>query len=76
MKYYLAIKRRKILPFARISKKLQDIMLSAISQRKTNTAWYHFYVKSKKKNQTHRSKVEKWLSGAEELEKIFHLKKP
>ena len=48
MKYYLAIKRKKILP-ARISKKLQDIMLSAISQRKTNTAWYHFYVESKKK---------------------------
>ena len=23
-------------------------MLSEISQRKTNTVWYHFYVKSKK----------------------------
>ena len=56
MKYYLAIKRKKSIP-ARISKKLQDIMLSAISQRKTNTAWYHFYVESKKKKKSN-SKLE------------------
>ena len=29
---------------------LEDIMLSEISQRKTNAAWYHLYVESKKYN--------------------------
>ena len=29
---------------------LEGIMLSEISQRKTNTVWYHLYVKSKKYN--------------------------
>ena len=27
---------------------LEDIMLREISQRKTNAAWYHLYVESKK----------------------------
>ena len=27
---------------------LENIMLSEISQRKTNTVWYHLYVESKK----------------------------
>ena len=29
---------------------LEGIMLSDISQRKTNTVWYHFYVKYEKYN--------------------------
>ena len=29
---------------------LEDIMLSEISQRKNNAAWYHLYVESKKYN--------------------------
>ena len=29
---------------------LEGIMLSEISQRKTNTVWYHLYVESKKYN--------------------------
>ena len=41
-------------------------------QRKTNTAWYHLYVKSKKEiknskvkfTETENRKVEKWLPGA------------
>ena len=28
---------------------IEGIMLSAISQRKTNTVWFYLYVKSKKK---------------------------
>ena len=31
---------------------LEGIMLSEISQRKTNTVWYHLYVESKKIQQT------------------------
>ena len=34
--YYSAIKRNKILPFAATWMDLEDIMLSEISQRKTN----------------------------------------
>ena len=29
---------------------LEGLMLSEISQRKTNTVWYHLYVESKKYN--------------------------
>ena len=34
--YYSAIKKNKILPFATMLMEFQDIMLSEISQRKTN----------------------------------------
>ena len=36
MEYYLAIKKNKILPFATTWVELESIMLSEISQRKTN----------------------------------------
>ncbi|KAF0880513.1 LORF2 protein, partial [Crocuta crocuta] len=36
MKYYLAIKKNEILPFATMWMELEGIMLSKISQRKTN----------------------------------------
>ena len=58
----LSHKKNKILPFATWMD-LEGIMLSEISQRKTNTVWYHLYVESKKynrlvnmtkKKQTHR----------------------
>ena len=39
--YYLAIKRNGILPFATAWMELEYIMLSEISQRKTNTIWFH-----------------------------------
>ena len=42
--YYSAIKKNKILPFATILMEFQDIMLSEISQRKTNIVWAHLYV--------------------------------
>ena len=50
MKYYSAIKKNEILPFAATWMDLEGIMLSEISQRKTNTVWYHLYVESKKYN--------------------------
>ena len=36
MEYYLAIKKKEILPFATTWMELEGIMLSEISQRKTN----------------------------------------
>ena len=37
MEYYSAIKKKEILPFAKAWMDLENIMLSKISQRKTNT---------------------------------------
>ena len=54
MEYYPGIKKNKILPFAATWMDLEGIMLSEISQTKTNTIdiWYHLYVESKKIQQT------------------------
>ena len=48
MEYYSAIKKNEILPFATTWMDLESIMLSEISQIKTNTVCYHFYVESEK----------------------------
>ena len=48
MEYYSAVKKSKILPLAATWMDLEGIMLSEISQRKTNTICYHLYVESKK----------------------------
>ena len=50
MEYYLAIKNNEILPSVATWMDLEGIMLSEISQRKTNPLLYHLYVKSKKYN--------------------------
>ena len=47
------IKRREVLSFATIWLDLKGIMLSEISQTKTNTTQYHLYMKSKN-SQTHK----------------------
>ena len=45
MEYYLAIKKKKTLPFVSVWMDLQNIMLSEISQpKKENTVWFHLYV--------------------------------
>ena len=44
------LKTNKILPFAATWMDLESIMLSEVSQRKTNIVWYHLYVASKKYN--------------------------
>ena len=47
VEYYLAIKKKKILPFVTVWMNLENIMLSEkASQRKTNTIWFHSYVES------------------------------
>ena len=50
MEFYLAIKKNEILPFAATWMDLENIILSEVSQRKTNTLCYHLYVESKKNN--------------------------
>ena len=48
MEYYSAIKKNKTMPFAATWVDLEIIMLTEISQRKTNTVCYHLHVESKK----------------------------
>ena len=47
IEYYSAM-RKDILLFAVIWMDLEGIMLSEISQRKTNTEWYHLHAQSRK----------------------------
>ena len=61
MEYYSAIKKKEIMPFAATCMQLEIVILSEVSQRKTNTIWPHLYVESKiwhnlsmKQKQTHR----------------------
>ena len=49
MEYYSAIKKNEILPFATTWMELEGIMLSEISQTKTNTVRFHRYTESKNK---------------------------
>ena len=48
MAYYAAIRKNEIPPFTTTWMDLEDIMLSEISQRKTNTVSYHLYLEPKK----------------------------
>ena len=44
----LSHKKNEIIPFAATWLDLEIIILSEVSQRKTNIVWYHLYVESKK----------------------------
>ena len=48
VEYYSAIKKNEIIPFAATWLDLQMIILSEVSQTKTNIIWYHLYVEFKK----------------------------
>ena len=48
MEYYSTIKKNKIMPFTALWIDLEIVILSEVSQRKTNIIWYHLYVESKK----------------------------
>ena len=43
MQYYSALKGKEILTYAATWINLEDIVLSGISQRKTNIVWHHLY---------------------------------
>ena len=45
--YYSTTKKKEIMPFAATWMDLEIITLNEVSQRKTNTKWYHLYVESK-----------------------------
>ena len=47
IEYYSAIKKNEIMPFAATWMDLEIIILSEVSQRKTNTIWYHLHVEFK-----------------------------
>ena len=49
MEFYPALKRKGILSYALIRVKLESIILSEITQTKTNTAWFYLYVESEGK---------------------------
>ena len=58
--------KKEILPFATTWMDLEGVMLSEISQRKTNTIWFHLHAESKTKTkpyQTHRYR--KWIGGCQ-----------
>ena len=50
MEYYSVVRKNEILPFETTWMDQEDIMLSEMSQRRTNNVCYHLYVKSKKYN--------------------------
>ena len=73
MEYYLVIKK-EILLFATTQMDPESMILSEISQRKTNTIWFHSYVisneqsKLTKQRQTHRQTAGWQLWGVGRLE--------
>ena len=48
VEYYSDIKKNEVMPFAATWMDLEIIILSEVSQTKTNIIWYHLYVESKK----------------------------
>ena len=58
VEYYWAIKKNEILPFATTGMKLESVMQSKVSQRKTNTIWFQSYVEFKKQISKGREKRE------------------
>ena len=51
MEYYSAMKKNEILPLTSTWMELEGIMLSEISQRKTNIIWLHSYEEFKRQKQ-------------------------
>ena len=60
MEYYSAIKKNEILSFVTTWIDLKSIILSEITQRKTNTVCFHLYMESKKQD--------KWTNIAKQKE--------
>ena len=50
MEYYSSIKKNKILPYAITWMDLEGIILSEVSQTKTNTLRHHLFLESKRYN--------------------------
>ena len=52
MEYYSAIKKNEIMGYIAIWMDPEIVILSEVSQTKTNIIWYHLYVESKKNKDT------------------------
>ena len=70
--YYSAIKKNEIMSFAATWMDLETIILREVSQRKTDTIWYHLYVESKMwhkwtylRNRNRLTEIENRLVGGE-----------
>lgn len=63
MHFYLAMRKKEILPLATTWIALEVMMLSERSQSKTNTIEYSLYVESKK-TKIEKQRVKWWFSGA------------
>ena len=50
IEYYWAMEKKGILPFVTTWMNLEDMMLSEISQRKTNIMWHYSHMQSKMVN--------------------------
>ena len=48
MEYYVTVKKNETMLFSATWMNLKIIILSTVSQRKTNNIWYCFHVESKK----------------------------
>ena len=48
VEYYSTIKKNEIMPFAPTWMLVESIIRSEVREIKTNTTWYHLYIRSKK----------------------------
>ena len=65
MECYSLIKKNEIMQFATTWMDLKIVLLSEVSQRKTNIIWYHLYVESKRRAQMNLSTKQKRGHGGE-----------
>ena len=56
LRYYSATKKNEILPFVTAWMGLEGIMVSDITQRKTNAIWFHLYIESNEQNKQTKQK--------------------
>ena len=70
MEYYSAIKKNDILPSATTCIELEGIMLSEISQRKTNIIWLNSYEDFKIKTDEHKGRETKLIQKQGEGQNI------
>ena len=79
MEYHSAPKKNEIMPFAATWMDLEIVILSQVSQTKTDIVWYHLYMQSKKNELIYKTnrltnienklmviKRDRWVGGGRE----------
>ena len=61
MEYHSAPKKNEIMPFAATWMDLEIVILSQVSQTKTDIVWYHLYMQSKKNELIYDTETDFWL---------------